>query len=81
MFLFFSDIQYKARGPDTKTNRREVYMEGMRDFLVSSQYPCQFLNNQSDQSSIFKRDGQQSVAFIPVVTTGQDLFFNLLMLT
>ena len=33
-------------------------------FLVSSPYPPQFLNNQSDRSSIVKRDGQKSVAFL-----------------
>ena len=37
--------------------------------LVSSRYPPQFLNNQSDRSSIVKRDDQKSVALLPVVTT------------
>ena len=38
-------------------------------YLVSSRYHPQVLNNQSDRSSIVKRDGQKSVAFPLVVTT------------
>ena len=36
---------------------------------MSSRYPPQFFHNQSDRSSIVKRDGQKSVVFLPVVTT------------
>ena len=36
---------------------------------MSSRYPPQFLNNQSDRSSIVKWDSQIFFAFLPVVTT------------
>ena len=37
--------------------------------LVSSRYPRQVLNNQSDRGSLVKLASQKSVAFLPVVTT------------
>ena len=36
---------------------------------MSSRYPPKFLNNQSDRSSVVKREGQKSFAFLPVITT------------
>ena len=38
------------------------------DNLVSPRYPPQFLSNQSDRSSVVKRDSQKYAAFLPVVT-------------
>ena len=42
--------------------------------LVIPRYPPQFLNNQSDRSSIVKRDGQKSIAFLPVLQLVKDYF-------
>ena len=41
------------------------FLLSLGEFAISPQ----FLNNQSDRSSIVKRGCQTSVAFLPVVTT------------
>ena len=44
--------------------------------LVSSRYPPQVLNNQSDRSSIVISDGQKSVVFLQAVTRKVKAYFS-----
>ena len=68
MLKYLSDLSHSLDSGEEKSCTLQQNKKPF-DNLMSSRYPPQFFNNQSERSSVVKQDGQKSVAFLPVVRT------------